>query len=484
MNIILLLPLAVTLLGVIVIARLNHHSDQQIGWISTALTAVISLSLWATLWLGYELDLVLLPISDTLSIALHVDGLTVIFSLLVSILWPIAAFYAKTYMTHEGKFKRFYSFYTLTFAVVLGLAMSANMLTLYLFYELLTFVTLPLVTHNMGSRDIYAGRLYIYYMMLGAGLSFAGMVVFITNVGSLDFVYGGISTPYLTPNLLVAYLLMFVGFSVKAGMFPFHGWIIAAGVAPTTVTALLHAVAVVKSGAFAAMRLTYYLYDPTALQGTAAQWVAMVLVSISVMYGSWRAVRSNHLKRRLAFSTVSQLSYILLGVTTMSVVGLQAALLHICIHACVKIVLFYDAGNIIFANHGQFIEDVRGYGRVMKSTCLTFTLCGIALLGVPPFGAFFSKYALAQASLSVGGWLGLLGVVALIVSAFCTAIYIFQIVLNFYLPSNDFVLAEGVKDAPATMRGTVILLTAMMVLLSLGLGHLYDGIGLLIKGGF
>ncbi len=482
MNIILLLPLAVTLLGVIVIARLNHHSDDQIGTVATGVTCLISLSLWATLWLGYGLDLTLLPISDTLSIALHVDGLTVIFTLLVSILWPIAAFYARTYMTHEGKFKRFYTFYTLTFGVVLGLAMSANMLTLYLFYELLTFVTLPLVTHNGGSRDLYAGRQYIYYMMLGAGLSFAGMVVFVTNVGSLDFVAGGIPIPYLTPNLLAGYLLMFVGFSVKAGMFPFHGWIIAAGVAPTTVTALLHAVAVVKSGAFAAIRLTYYLYDPAALQGTVAQTVAMILVSISVIFGSWRAVRSLHIKRRLAYSTVSQLSYILLGVTTMSVVGLQAALLHICVHACVKIVLFYDAGNIIFTNHGEFIEDVRGYGRVMKSTCLTFTLCGIALLGAPPFGAVFSKYALAQSAISVGGKLGLFGVVALILSALFTAIYIFQIILNFYLPDKNFQLSDQVNDAPGPMKHMVVFLTGLMLALSLGLGYLSDGIALLLKG--
>ncbi len=483
MNDMLLLPLVATLVAVLVIARLNHHSDSQIGAVSVALTTLISLAVFATLWLGYGLDITLLTISDTLSIALRVDGLTVVFALLVSVLWPIAAFYAKTYMTHEGKFKRFYTFYTLTFGVVLGLAMSANMLTLYLFYELLTFVTLPLVTHNGGARDKYAGRQYIYYMMLGAGLSFAGMTVFVTNVGGLDFRFGGITQGLLTPNLMVGYLLMFVGFSVKAGMFPFHRWIISAGVAPTTVTALLHAVAVVKSGAFATMRLTYYLYDPAALQGTVAQTIAMVLVSISVLFGSYMAVRSRHIKRRLAFSTISQLSYILLGVTTMSLWGLQAALLHMVMHAFIKIVLFYDAGNMIFANHSEFIDDVRGYGSVMRITSVTFLISGVALMGVPPFGAFFSKYSLAQASISVGGWLGLLGVVALMGSALCTAIYILQIVLNLYLPQGDFQLDSKAKDVPSSMGGTVVLLTGMMIALSLGCGWIYDGIALLLKGG-
>ncbi len=481
MNFILLLPLVVTLVAVLVLTQMGKSTDQQIGGVAQLASVAISLSVLVTLWLGYDSRLVLLTISDTLSIALQVDGLTVFFALLVSILWPIATFYARTYMTHEGKFQRFFAYYTLTFGVVLGLAMSDNLLTLYLFYEMLTFVTLPLVTHNGKPRDVYAGKTYISYMMLGAGLSFAGMVVFLSQVGNLDFVAGGLTSQPLSFNLMVAYLLMFCGFSVKAGMFPFHGWLINAGVAPTTVTALLHAVAVVKSGAFATMRLTYYLYDPATLQGTGAQTIIMVLVSISVVFGSSMACRSKHLKRRLAFSTVSQLSYILLGVVTMSVWGLQAALLHMAMHACIKIVLFYDAGNILYTNHGEFVDNVAGYGKIMKSTCFTFVLCGIALLGVPPFGAFFSKFSLAMASLSVGGWLGIVGVVALISSAFFTAIYVFQIILKMYFP-GDTPPSTTAKDAPATMGTTVVVLTGMMIVLSLGAGYLYDGIALLLKG--
>ncbi len=480
--ILLLLPFVVALVTVLVLSRLNHHTDSQIANTAIVGTTLLSLAVFATLWLGYGQSLTLLPISDQLSIALHVDGLTVVFATLVSALWPVAAYYAKAYMTHEGKFKRFYSIYTLTFGVVIGLCMSANLLTLYLFYELLTFVTLPLVTHNGGQRDQFAGRQYVYYMMFGAALSFAGMVVFVVNVGSLDFVAGGRTLGMVTPNLLAAYVLMFLGFGVKAGLFPFHRWLIGAGVAPTTVTALLHAVAVVKSGAFAAMRLTYYLYTPADLQGTVAQYFVLSLVLFSVVFGSLCASRSRHLKRRLAYSTVSQLSYILLGVATMSLWGLQAALLHMVFHACMKIVLFYGAGNMIHTNHVEFVDDVMGYGKGMKTTCLTFTLCGLALLGIPPLGGFFSKFALAQASLSAGGMLGTLGVVALCLSAFCTALYIFQIVLNFYLPSEDFQLNPQVKEAPAPMRRTVALLTGLMLLLSLGAGLVYDFIGILIQG--
>ncbi len=478
---ILLLPLVVTLVAVLALCNSNHSSDSQLANCGIIGTAAISLALFVTLWRGYGQQITLLTISDTLSISLHVDGLTVVFAALVGVLWPIATYYAKSYMTHEGKFKRFYTFYTLTYGVVIGLAMSQNLLTLYLFYELLTFVTLPLVTHNSGERDRHAGRQYIYYMMFGASLSFAGMSIFVVTVGSLDFVAGGL-TAALTSKQLVAYVLLFLGFGVKAGMFPFHRWLIGAGVAPTTVTALLHAVAVVKSGAFATMRLTYYLYDPTVLRGTVAQTIVMGLVIFSVVYGSLQASRSRHLKRRLAYSTVSQLSYILLGVTTMSLWGLQAALLHMVFHAFMKIVLFYDAGNVIFANHAEFVDDVKGFGPVMKATCLTFTISGLALLGIPPLGGFFSKFALTQSAIDVGGTLGLLAVVALCLSAFCTAIYIFQIVLNFYLPTHGNSLHSHLSDTPKPMRYTVTILTVMMVGLSLGAGQLYDTIGILIKG--
>ncbi len=480
MNLIIGLPIALAFVLAISMAFIRFQSDKHIASYALLCTSLVSVAVFAVLFYGYGQGCILLPLTDALTLALEIDGLSVIFATMVSVLWPLATYYAGTYMTHEGKFRRFFTYYTMTFGVVLGLAFSANLFTAYLFYELLSLVTLPLVMHNSDKQAAYAGRYYIRYMFLGASLAFMGMMVFLAYAGSLDFQLGGVLHLPMTPELTLAYVLLFVGFGVKTGLFPFHRWLIAAGIAPTPVTALLHAVAVVKSGAFVIMRVTYYAFDYQLLQGSTAQAIVLVLVSCSILFGSYMAARSQHLKRRLAYSTVSQLSYILLGTATMSLFGLQAALLHMLFHGCMKIVLFYGAGNAMFASHALFVDDVKGYGYVMKTTFACFAICGLALMGIPPLAGFFSKYALAQSAIAVGGKLGLLGVVALVVSAFFTAIYILQILMKAYLPEAAFAMADRVKNSPQSMQATMVILTVLMVCLSLGSGLVYDWIAWLI----
>lgn len=482
MSYIILLPLVLSLVLGLTIGNKKFESDSSIANFAIFSSVAISVSAIASYYLGYGTDVMVLPTGYNLTIEFHVDGLTVAFGTLVSLLWPVATYYAKTYMTHEGGFQRFFTFYILTFGVVLGLASSENMFTLYLFYELLTFITLPLVAHGQDSRAMYAGKVYVAYMIFGASLSFAGMMIFLSHEGSFHFSYGGITSGVLGTDMLIAFVLMFVGFGIKAGLFPFHRWLLVAGVAPTTVTALLHAVAVVKSGAFATIRLTHYLYNPDTLRGTVAHVVVLIIVMVSVLYGSYMAVRAQHLKRRLAYSTVSQLSYILLGVATMSDLGLKAALLHMIYHAFCKIVLFYSAGNLLFSNHKEFIQDIKGYGRYMSGTFLPMTICGFGLIGVPPFGAFFSKYGLAQGLFEVPVW-GVFGIFALVFSAFFTTIYMFQIIQVAYLPEKDSPPPENVKEAPKEMEIVLILLTIAMVVLSFLGGYVLDMLNFLIKVG-
>lgn len=481
MNLIILLPIILSVFFAIYLR--SFKTDAAVANCGIIATVIISLSIFCVLYFGYGTSFTLLSLFGFLGIGFNVDGLTVVFSLMVAILWPIASYYAKTYMIHEGRFKRFFSFYILTYGTVFGLALSGNLFTLYLFYELLSFITLPLVLHNGEKRDIYAGKSYLVYMIFGASLSFVGMMLFGVNVGNFDFAFGGITTGMLNDQLLIAFILMFIGFAVKTGMFPFSKWLVTAGVAPTTVTALLHAVAVVKSGAFATMRVTYYLYDFTELRYTYAHIFVISLVTLSVVFGSFMATRALHIKRRLAYSTVSQLSYILLGVSTMSPLGLLAALMHMIFHAFTKIVLFYGAGNVLFTNHAQYLDDIRGYGKVMKTTFITFVICAVALIGVPPFGSFFSKFLLAQSAISVGGISGFLAVCALIISAFFTAIYLFQIIIAAFMPPHDFTIDNHVKPAPKPMRITVIVLTALMICLSIGSLPLYNFISGMILGG-
>ena len=424
--------------------------------------------------------------NDVLKISFRVDGLGTVFAAMVSFLWPLAVIYATEYMKHEGNQKKFFTFYIMTFGVTLGIAFSANMLTLYLCYEVLTFITLPLVMHTIDERTIYAGRKYMIYSVSGASLAFVGMMVILSRTGSLEFVYGGLMAGTADTTVLVAYLMTFVGFGVKAAIFPLHGWLPGASVAPTTVTALLHAVAVVKAGAFAIMRSTYYLFGADCLYGTWAQTAVMSIAVVTICFGSWMALRSKHFKRRLAYSTVSQLSYILLGVAIMTPAGFTGALSHMVFHALMKIVLFYTAGSVLYMNHKEYIRDVEGYGAKMPKTFMCFTVSSLALIGVPPLSGFFSKFSIATAAASMGTAMGFAGICALMFSALFTAMYLLQIVVLAYLPHKDFDTASlaKVKEAPKAMTTPVIVITVTMVVLSLMSSPLFTLFETVAKGGY
>ena len=341
--------------------------------------------------------------------------------------------------------------------------------------------------HEVNDRTIYAGRKYLMYSVSGASFAFVGMMIILFTTGTLDFAYGGLLAGVAQNNtLLIAYLMMFAGFGVKAAVFPFHGWLPGASVAPTTVTALLHAVAVVKAGIFAIMRATYYLFGAEYLYGTWAQKVVMSMAIITICYGSWMAMRSKHFKRRLAFSTVSQLSYILLGVAIMTPAGFTGALSHMIFHALMKIVLFYTAGSVLYMNHKEYIRDVEGYGSKMPKTFLCFTICSLALIGVPPLSGFFSKFAIATAAAEMGNTIGFAGICALMLSALFTAMYLLQIVVLAYLPHKDKDPADyaKAKEAPKAMTMPMIIITVAMVALSLCSQPLFSIFEIVAKGGY
>ena len=226
-----------------------------------------------------EGNFMLLNMAGKLSITFHVDGMGCVFGSLVAALWPIATFYAFEYMKHEGKENTFFTFFTMTYGITVGIAFAGNLMTLYLFYELLTFVTLPLVMHGMSKKSVFAGRQYVTYSVGGAAFAFIGIAFILTFGEGFDFVYGGVLTGEYTELqeqlLRVAYVLTAFGFGVKAAVFPFYKWLPTASVAPTPVTALLHAVAVVKAGAFAIIRITYFSFGTELLSGTFAQYIIM-----------------------------------------------------------------------------------------------------------------------------------------------------------------------------------------------------------------
>lgn len=345
-------------------------------------------------------------------------------------------------MTKEKNENIFFLFYTLTYGVTLGIAFAANLLTMYFFYELLTLVTVPLVMHTLTREAVLASRKYLYYSLGGAAFAFIGLIMVIVYGNTTDFILGGVFDPAKieghTNVLLLIYVMAFMGFGVKAAVCPFNSWLPQAGVAPTPVTALLHAVAVVKAGAFAILRLTYYSFGTEFLRGTWAQAVVMIVVMFTIVYGCSRAVKETHIKRRLAYSTISNLSYILFGAVIMTPLGMAGALTHLVFHALMKISSFFCAGAIMHQTDRHYVHELDGFGYKMPCTFGIFTISAFALMGVPGLAGFISKWNLAEAAVESENPLAWGGIACLLVSALLTAIYMLTIVVRAFFPGKDF----------------------------------------------
>ena len=429
------------------------------------------------------------PISfpGNLTLTMRCDGMSMVFALLVAFLWPFASLYAFCYMEPEKGKNRFFAFYTATFGVTLGIAFSANLMTMYLFYELLTLITTPLVCHEMDKKSIHVAMKYLCYNIGGATLAFIGLCFISILGGTTVFVYGGVlDAEALSSNLMLVrgvYVLTFMGFGVKSALFPSQNWLPAASIAPTPVTALLHAVAVVNAGAFAIIRVTYYNFGTEMLRGSWAQWVSMALCIITIVYGSARSVKEPHFKRRLAFSTVSNLSYILLGASLMSTAGLTGSLTHMVFHGIIKITAFFCAGAVMTVAKRNYVSKLSGIGRRMPITFAAFTLSSCALVGIPPFNGFISKWKLVSAAVTDGSVMGIIGGIAVFVSAMLTVVYMFSVVIKAYFPGNGETLCDSGKDpgwmetVPMVVFGVLMLLTGLFPqLLTEGLASVAAGL--------
>lgn len=403
---------------------------------------VNSILVWYLLLHHSDSTFLLAHFTGDLSISFKVDGMGMVFAGLISSLWPFATLYAFEYMTKEEHEKIFFLFYTMTYGITLGISLAANLLTMYFFYELLTLVTVPLVMHTLTREAILASRKYLYYSLGGAAFAFIGLIMIIIYGTTTDFILGGVldltKIGDRTNVLLFIYVMAFLGFGVKAAVCPFNSWLPDAGVAPTPVTALLHAVAVVKSGAFAIIRLTYYSFGVDFLKGTWAQTTVMLIVMFTIVYGCSRAVKETHLKRRLAYSTISNLSYILFGVTIMTPLGMVGALTHLIFHAVIKISSFFCAGAIIHQTEKQYVHELDGMGYKMPCVFGIFTVSALALMGVPGLAGFISKWNLASAAVESGNPVAYFGIACLLISALLTAIYMLTIVVRAFFPGKDF----------------------------------------------
>lgn len=480
-----LLPIVTGAAVLIFRNRFHRHAREMLVMAMSGLTSLVTLAL---VCLRPE-PLTALRLSEQLHLSFHLDGLGVVFAVILAVLWPIADLYSAEYMRHEHGENRFFGFFTMTYGVVLGIAFAANAFTLYLFYELMTLCTLPLVMHEMDPQGRAAGKMYLLYSMSGAAFAFISLV-FLSHYGTLDFVLGGSLDPALIlgaeTTLRVIFLLAFFGYGVKAAVFPFYAWLPAAGVAPTPVSALLHAVAVVNSGVFAVLRLTYYSFGAPFLAGSFAQWVMMGVCSFTIVFGSAYAWRLQHLKRRLALSTVSNLSYILLGASVMTTSGLTAALMHMAAHSVFKIILFFCAGAILCQTHhkDEYVFQLSGLGYKMPVTFAAFAFASLGLIGVPPFAGFFSKWMIATSAAGLGNTLGYIGAFSLILSAFLTGLYQVEVLIRGWFPSQKENLTHNakVKEAGWRMKLSFVLLMALGTLLSVFSAPLAHILSLIAQG--
>lgn len=350
----------------------------------------------------------LLEIMPGLALRLEVEPLGMLFALIVSSLWIVNSIYSIGYMraNEEEKQTRFYVCFALAIASAIGIAFSANLLTLFVFYEVLTLITYPLVTHSGTDEARRGGRVYIG-LLVGTSIAFLLVAIVWTYViaGSLDFAPGGILEGRAGDTTIAVLLALYVFGIGKAAVMPVHRWLPAAMVAPTPVSALLHAVAVVKAGVFTVVKVIVYVFgvDTLAALGT-IDWLAFI-AGFTIIAASIVALRSDNLKRRLAYSTVSQLSYVVLAAAVLTPLSVAGAVLHIAAHAVSKITLFFAAGAIYTAAHKTEVSELNGIGWRMPWTMGAFTVGALSLIGVPPFIGFVSKWYILQGVFATEQWM-------------------------------------------------------------------------------
>lgn len=410
-------------------------------------------------------------LTKTLPIYFKIDSWGTLFSLLAVIVLLCAGFFSFEYMKHEEREGRYYGFYLLVFGVLNALCFAGNLITFYLFFELLTLSSMPLVLHNGSKEAVMAALKYLFYSLCGAYAVLFGIYFLYQYTDTLAFTEGFVLKDSAMAEhggfLLVVAFVMILGFGVKAGMFPMHAWLPTAHpVAPAPASAILSAV-IVKAGILGIIRILFMF--GTFLAGSWVQTAWICLALLTVFMGSLLAYREPVLKKRLAYSTVSQLSYILFGLAVTTTKSLAGCIVHVLAHGFIKAALFLCAGAIIYKTGKTRVEEMRGIGKEMPLTMWCFTIASLGLIGIPPTGGFLSKWYLAVGSLESGiPVLGVLGPIILLISALLTAGYLLPLTIQGFFPGADYDYDKLEKKEPCKlMTVPILILTTLSVLIGI-----------------
>jgi len=428
------------------------------GALAAELAAVIGLCF------GTGTGMNLLQMTPTLKLVLNVDIVGCVFAVLMSAMWLIGGVFALYYMGHDHNERLYQMYYMTVLSALIGQCFAGSMITYYVFYELMTLLSVPMVVHERTPQAVAAGVKYLIYSIFGAMMGLLGIFFFQHYLGSVEFAAGGLATAAAAPaGLLMITFVVILGFGTKAGMFPMHGWLPTAHpVAPAPASAVLSGV-ITKAGVLAIIRVIYFLVGANVLRGTWVQSAFMTLALCTVFMGSMLAYKEPLMKKRLAYSTVSQVSYVLFGLSLMTADAMSGAMLHVVAHSVIKNALFLCAGAIIHQTGKTYVRDLRGIGKEMPVTIWVWTIASLGLIGIPPTGGFVSKWQLATGAMQAGiGAFGVVGPIVLIISALLTAAYLLQVTINGFFPGSDFDYSTLENKEPGK------LMTVPMIALAVG----------------
>ncbi len=439
----------------------------------------LALEAAACLWYLFLPDakLPLFSMTDVLTVGFSTDGIGRVFLAVGAFGFLLSGIYATRYMAHGERQSSFYAFLLFSLAALVGMDASENLITMYLFFEAATLLSMPLVLHDRTQESIRAAMKYLFYSVGGAFLALLAIFTLAHFCDSLDFRPGGTLGAALSDKqrtlVLITVFLGVIGFGAKAGMYPLHGWLPSAHpVAPAPASAVLSAI-IAKAGVLAILRLVYCIVGVEFLRGTWVQTAWLALALLTVFMGSMMAYREDLFKKRLAYSSVSQISYILVGLFCMTAQGFVGGLLHVIFHACIKICLFLVAGSFIVNLEATRVSELRGVGKTMPITLWSFTIASLGLIGIPPAAGFVSKWYLALGALDTGipvmNWLA---PVVLLVSALLTAGYLLPITVRGFFPGKDFIPLARNDEGTAVMWLPIALLAAFSLLIGIFAGPL------------